>query len=76
MKSTFSELLLEVAKDETFRETILRNTTKNTNIIVQVPATDGTLFWRLSISGQGRVLWKSPVRQFSLTSALRQPAGH
>jgi hypothetical protein len=68
--------VLEVAKDQAFSAVAVRNTTRNTSLLVPMPAHDGTYYWRLSISSQGRVLWKSPVKSFSLTTGLRQPAGH
>lgn len=69
--------VVELAKDGEFREILQRTTTKRSDIIIDTPSNEGRLYWRLSISNQGRTVWKSPVREFTLIDdSKRQPAGN
>lgn len=66
---------LEIAKDEKFRETLARYTTNKSDIIVDLPATEGTLYWKLTLMSQGKIIWESPARPMKLmNSRPRRPA--
>lgn len=66
--------LLEVAKDKDFNEPLARATTRKLEHIIEPQLESGKLFWRLSISNDGQILWRSPVQQIEIANALRKPA--
>ncbi len=70
--------VLEMAKDAAFKEVLFRTTTKAMDVIAECPVNDGKVYWRLSVASQGRTVWTSPIREFTLVeeAALRQPAGN
>jgi hypothetical protein len=69
--------VIELAKDADFDEVLHRSTTKRNDLIIDTPVNEGRVYWRLSISSQGRIVWKSPVREFILMDdSKRQPAGN
>lgn len=63
---TNATYVLELARDAKFKETFKRITTKENTAYAEIPAYTGKIYWKVSISRQGRVVKTSLPQGFTL----------